>query len=153
MKVLSLTQPWASLMAFGEKHIETRSWGTGYRGSLLIHASKGFPADCKALCRTEPFATALRRHGVRLIGDLPLGQIIARVELVNAVHTNHLISPGNVRAWMASAAEFEREFGDYSDGRWAWLTQNVVRLVPTLARGSLGLWDHDEPLEYLKVRP
>ena len=38
MKVLSLLQPWASLVVMGIKTVETRSWSTNYRGSLLIHA-------------------------------------------------------------------------------------------------------------------
>jgi hypothetical protein len=31
MKALTLTQPWASLVAFKAKRIETRSWSTNYR--------------------------------------------------------------------------------------------------------------------------
>ena len=41
MKVLSLLQPWATLVVMGIKQIETRSWSTAHRGTLLIHASKG----------------------------------------------------------------------------------------------------------------
>lgn len=43
MKALSLTQPWATLVAIGAKKIETRSWSTSYRGPVAIHASKGYP--------------------------------------------------------------------------------------------------------------
>ena len=39
MKVLSLQEPWASLIKENVKHIETRSWKTSYRGKLYIHAS------------------------------------------------------------------------------------------------------------------
>jgi hypothetical protein len=39
MRALSVKQPWASLIALGEKTIECRSWSTRYRGPLLIHAS------------------------------------------------------------------------------------------------------------------
>ena len=42
MKAISIHQPWASLIAFGEKRFETRSWKTDYRGPLLIHASRTF---------------------------------------------------------------------------------------------------------------
>ena len=38
MKVLSVMQPWASLIFHG-KNIENRTWATKYRGELLIHAS------------------------------------------------------------------------------------------------------------------
>lgn len=39
MRALSVRQPWAHLIASGEKSIEVRSWGTAYRGPLLIVAS------------------------------------------------------------------------------------------------------------------
>jgi predicted transcriptional regulator len=40
MKCLSLKQPYADLLAFGEKTIELRKWNTRFRGEFLIHASK-----------------------------------------------------------------------------------------------------------------
>jgi hypothetical protein len=42
VKVLTLHQPWASLIAVGVKTIETRSWSTQYRGPLAIHAGAKF---------------------------------------------------------------------------------------------------------------
>ena len=39
MKALSVRQPWAHLIASGEKIIEVRSWQTDYRGKLLICSS------------------------------------------------------------------------------------------------------------------
>ena len=40
MKALSFKQPWANLIASGKKTIETRSWGTDYRGEILIVSAK-----------------------------------------------------------------------------------------------------------------
>ena len=40
MKALSVKQPWANLIASGQKTIETRLWRTDYRGPLLICSSK-----------------------------------------------------------------------------------------------------------------
>ena len=40
MRALSIKEPWASLIASGEKTIETRTWKTNYRGPLLVCASK-----------------------------------------------------------------------------------------------------------------
>lgn len=51
MKALSVKQPWANLIASGEKTIETRTWGTAYRGDLLIVSSK--------MPRIEPAGYAL----------------------------------------------------------------------------------------------
>lgn len=40
MKALSVKQPWANMIAAGEKTIETRTWATRYRGEILIVSSK-----------------------------------------------------------------------------------------------------------------
>lgn len=41
MKALSLKQPYAWLIANGYLLVDDRTWGTNYRGKILIHASKG----------------------------------------------------------------------------------------------------------------
>jgi ASCH domain len=66
MKALSIKQPWANLIAAGEKTIETRTWATNYRGPILIVSSKtpkiepaGFAlaiadlADCRPMTRLD----------------------------------------------------------------------------------------------------
>ncbi len=51
MKALSIRQPWASLIARGEKTIEVRSWSTSYRGPLLICAgAKRHGCDPTGVC-------------------------------------------------------------------------------------------------------
>ncbi|HEY1173173.1 MAG TPA: ASCH domain-containing protein [Verrucomicrobiae bacterium] len=40
MKAISIKQPWANLIASGEKTIETRVWSTSYRGEVLLVSSK-----------------------------------------------------------------------------------------------------------------
>eukprot|EP01126_Amoeba_proteus_P056422 TRINITY_DN7088_c0_g1_i1.p1 TRINITY_DN7088_c0_g1~~TRINITY_DN7088_c0_g1_i1.p1 ORF type:complete len:220 (+),score=42.20 TRINITY_DN7088_c0_g1_i1:89-748(+) len=40
---LSMHQPWASLLVYGIKRIEGRSWSTDYRGILWIHAASKKP--------------------------------------------------------------------------------------------------------------
>ena len=39
MKVISIKEPFATLITNGMKKIETRSWKTNYRGEIFIHAS------------------------------------------------------------------------------------------------------------------
>lgn len=64
MKALSLTQPWASLIAIGAKRVETRSWSTNHRGPVAIHAAKGFPKFARDLVWAEPFQGRLREAGI-----------------------------------------------------------------------------------------
>ncbi len=40
VKALSVKQPWANLIASGQKTIETRLWSTEHRGPLLIVSSR-----------------------------------------------------------------------------------------------------------------
>ena len=45
VKVLTLKQPWATLVAEGIKKYEFRSWKIKYRGKVLIHAGIGIDKD------------------------------------------------------------------------------------------------------------
>jgi hypothetical protein len=50
MKCLSLKQPFADLLALGEKTVELRKWNTKFRGKFLIHASKNIDIEaCERL--------------------------------------------------------------------------------------------------------
>lgn len=137
MKALSLTQPWASLVAIGAKRVETRSWSTTHRGTLAIHAAKGFPGWAKDACLDNTFAASLMAGGITLVSQLPLGAIVAVVDVLNVAPTDHL----NAELW-APFGSPEHRFGDYSPGRYAWLLGNVRRLAtPVPCKGALGLWD------------
>ena len=132
MKAISLLQPWASLVVAGHKRIETRGWNTAYRGRLLIHASKGKAGAL--LAAAPPFTQYIPDFDA-----LPFGAIIGQVTLVDAVR---------IRAedWLDAALEKvtleERAFGDYREGRWAWMLEDAVAFeAPVEMRGSLGLWE------------
>ena len=164
MKILTLTQPWATLVALGAKHIETRSWSTNYRGLLAIHAGAGLAGmgiqEYAALCRAMYFGAALRPRypaaGIMLRDEqnrlyykdpLPRGAIAAVAELVDCVPTETLAytreigrftAEGHPRIWQMTPQEYA--FGDYSLGRYAWLIADVRRLAEPLPyRGGLGL--------------
>lgn len=150
-KAVSLTQPWATLVAIGAKRIETRSWRTEYRGPIAMHASKGFPKSARETCGDEPFRSELERAGVRfssspprhwyhstypyqLASGLPLGAIVAVARLTGCVPTHEVL------AMSQGLLRHEIDFGDYGDGRSAWLLADVVRLPdPIPCRGALGL--------------
>lgn len=153
IKVLTLTQPWATLVAIGAKRIETRSWGTAYRGPLAIHAGKGLgdmtPTDFQRLCNSRPFYEALLPVAGRKVttGDwidtdlLPRGAVIAVTDLWTCIK----IDPSwgrHVPSYPLPPDEPERSFGNYAWGRYAWGLRNVRRLAtPIPVRGALGLWD------------
>lgn len=146
MKALTLTQPWATLVAVGAKAIETRSWYVGPdprgRGSqplgwpIAIHAAKGFPRSAQAVCFNEPYLSTLIEAGYDKWGSLPTGTVIATAVLLHCVTVEHLENAPHI------LTPKERAFGDYSPGRYAWRLWNVTPLPePIPARGALGLWE------------
>jgi hypothetical protein len=153
VKALTLTQPWASLVACGEKGVETRSWSTRYRGPLAIHAAAGLGPvggmrGLVDLIESEPFATALRPHlsgytAEERAGDLPRGVVVAVVELVDVVRIETDGLPAGVD-WpaMVRVRPHEHAFGDYRPGRYAWLLAHRFNLHDGVeCRGALGLWN------------
>ncbi len=70
---LSVKQPWAALLAAGVKTVEVRTWPTGRRGRLLIHASKVSdprPEGWAWLTTPELKAAAELTGGVIGVGEL-----------------------------------------------------------------------------------
>lgn len=92
MRALTLWQPWATLVALGVKTIETRSWGTSYRGPLLIHAARRLPTVGEFVgdwCvvyggRAEVFAPRVETIDGRT-APLPLGAVVGVVDLAGVV--------------------------------------------------------------------
>lgn len=163
MKAITLTQPWATLVAIGAKHIETRSWATSYRGPLVIHAGKGLgpvggKTGLKGLVANEPFLTALQAwHPNTVVRPdywLPFGAIVATCELASiaeimsdclwTTRNGKLVKGGR----MPLPDEMERSFGDYTPfGRYAWMLTNVQPLPnPIPAKGALSLWEWEGTL-------
>lgn len=130
MKAITLTQPWASLVALGWKSVETRGWSTAYRGPLAIHAAKGWPRVAREFAATE------RALG-RLPERLPLGAVVCIVTLARIERAEDLAP---------SLTGLERLLGDYGRGRFGWVLQlEYVLPEPLPARGALGLWEWAPP--------
>ncbi len=153
MNVLTLTQPWATLIAVGAKRIETRSWKTHLRGPIAIHAAKTFPAHAKSFCESRLVCRALGwpecpatltqewlDDNARHIRSLPLGAVLATARLVHCLETE------TIRSHVQPFTAEEELFGDYSRGRFGFLLDEVVMLpAPIPAKGALGFWKWDDP--------
>lgn len=129
MKALTLTQPWATLVALTHKRVETRSWRTNHTGRIAIHAAKGYPAYAKEMTITQ-------RNAGRISGDITFSAIVATCFLMGCRQTEdvaHQLSP------------LEVSMGDYTAGRWAWFLSDIVALpVPIPCKGALSLWEIPE---------
>lgn len=149
MRGLTLTQPWATLVALGAKRIETRSWQTKYRGPIAIHAAKGFPDEARAMCYRRPFSTVLADRGIHHPDELPRGMIIAMAVLTDCFRFTgedaDLIRP-------IEPGQYERQFGDFTPGRYGLALRGVRKLhTPVPCRGMLSLWAVPDALVSLLV--
>ncbi|MFL5313070.1 MAG: ASCH domain-containing protein [Myxococcales bacterium] len=157
MKGLTLTQPWASLVAAGVKTIETRSWRSDYRGPIAIHAAKGLAGlrgswPCAGanptLDELGEFVDSQPRMLDALLdeygqffraGELPRGAIVAVAVLVDIVSTSDALGFDFI--------DDELPFGNFAPGRWAWVMSDVKPIKPPVeipsgaVRNYRGLWD------------
>lgn len=160
MRAVTLTQPWASLVAMDHKRVETRAWRTHHRGQIAIHAAKGLDrvggtTGLLELCATQPFRSALEGRS----RSLPLGAFVAVAHLVECIPAEEMRDALNFGAWEADyvstddrrAAQIEIEFGDYRPGRWAWVLDRVRPVEPVPCRGHQGVWEVPaDLLDYLR---
>jgi hypothetical protein len=102
MKVISILQPWATLIVSGHKKIETRSWNTSYRGPLLIHASANKRGISWTNLNQSPFNKCLPLHKDKIgitevdFDSLSFGAIIGQVNLMDAIPTKQLQITKNI---------------------------------------------------------
>jgi hypothetical protein len=128
MKVLSVQQPWASLIALGLKDVENRVRRSYYRGPLLIHASSKIDK-----WGMEDLLDILREDGdeqwVAFISQAPTGCIVGQVEMVDCV-TDHP--------------------SDWFDGPFGYVLIHPLYFdEPIRMKGKLGIYDLPAELEYV----
>ena len=131
MKVLSIKEPYATLIKENKKMIETRSWKTKYRGELYIHASKS------KLTKKEKNNLEI----MQLIEGIPLnyGNIICKCQLVDCIYMT--------KDYIENMKKDHQEYicGEYKEGRYAWILENIKPLKkPIPAQGKLNIWEYQE---------
>lgn len=125
MKVLTIKQPWASLIMLGYKKFEFRTWKTNYRGELLIHAGK------------ETDKEALRRLDKYIPKELPTGKIIGKVKIVDCQEVDSQLRCKLIR-------ENPDIYKNTEIGIYAWKIEDVVSVEnPIEINGKLGFWNYE----------
>lgn len=129
MKVLSLTEPFATLICEKKKMIETRSWKTNYRGELFIHASKTKISQ-NNLTNMELMSLVDNK-------DMNFGHIICKCNLVDCIYMTkeyvHNMEFNNRQEYIC---------GIYKEGRYAWILEDIEVIDPIKATGKLGIWNY-----------
>lgn len=131
MKVITIKQPFATLIAEGIKEYEFRTWKTKYRGDILIHAGKG--VDKKAMEKYKDYGY-----------DYPHGCIIAKATITDCIEIddkardmlkqkNRIVYSSVIKSTEWKGYGFE--------------LSNIEKIKPILINGKLSLWDYDGKIE------
>ncbi len=120
-RVITLKQPWASLVANGLKIYEFRNMNYSYRGKILIHAGKG--VDKNAMERVKDYNL-----------DYPKAKIIAEVEIVDCIkidkNFNSMINELNSLV-----------YGNKDRIGYAWKLDNIKKIdINKTINGKQGIW-------------
>ncbi len=130
IRVITLKQPWASLVASGLKKYEFRNMNYSYRGKILIHAGKGI--DNEAMERVKEYNL-----------DYPQSRILAEVEIVDCIKVdkdfNKMIDDLNSPV-----------YGKKERTGYAWKLENIKRIKnDNVIKGKQGIWYIDDNYERL----
>lgn len=122
MKVLTLKQPWATLISEGLKEYEFRSWNTNYRGKLLIHAGVSIDKE------------EIKKYNY----DYTKSRIVALVELVDCIKIddkfNRMIKDKNSIV-----------YGSKDREGYAWKLRLIKKIDDNNEiKGKLGLWNIED---------
>lgn len=127
MKVITIKQPFASLIAEGLKEYEFRTWRTKYRGELLIHAGKSI--DKKAMKKFKEYNL-----------DYPIGCIIAKVNLTDCIKVDN-----EFRKVLKDKNElvYSGILNDPQFNGYGFKVENIEKVNPIYVNGKLSIWDYD----------
>lgn len=127
MKVITIKQPFATLIAEGLKCYEFRTWKTKYRGEILIHAGKG--VNKKAMKKFE-----------HLNLEYPSGCIIAKVNLTDCIYIDDKMRERlkEENSFVYSSIIDHTEWEGYG-----FKLENVQKIESIPINGKLSLWDYE----------
>ena len=125
MKVLTIREPFATLIKDKVKIYETRSWKTNYRGEIYIHAAKAKSKASNASIASTYLKS--KENPEHIICKCLLKDCIYMDEdFINEVKKN----------------KEEYNSGHYEVGHYAWKLEVIeVLKEPIYAKGQLGIWN------------
>ena len=125
MKVLTIKEPWATLIIEGYKKYEFRSWKTNYRGKILIHAGLTLEKDM-----VERF----KKYNL----NYKCGRIIGEAEIVDCIKVDEKF---NEKFRKINPLVYARS--NHVDS-YAWKLENVKKYNKSIpCKGKLGLWNYE----------
>lgn len=132
MKVITIKQPFATLIAEGIKEYEFRTWKTKYRGVILIHAGKGI--DKKAMEKYK-----------HLNLNYPSGCIVAKANLVDCIEINDV---ARVMLNKKNSLVYSNVIRNTDWKGYGFKLENVSKIKEIKINGKLSLWDYNGEFTY-----
>ena len=129
MKVLTIKEPFATLIKTKIKYIETRSWKTNYRGELYIQAG--------AAKITKEIKERKELYELYKDKKMEYGKIICKCNLIDCIYmTEDFIENEKKNNYNNFIA------GNYKEGRYAWVLSDIEEIEPISVKGQLGIWNY-----------
>ncbi|XP_061352279.1 uncharacterized protein LOC133297199 [Gastrolobium bilobum] len=143
---LTMHQPWASLLVYGIKRIEGRSWPSPITGRLWIHAASKVP-DESTIKAMEYFYKEI--HALNGITDIefpqhyPVSRLLGCVEVVGCLRRDELASWEMVPEGVRLEAQTD----------YCWLCERPQKLlIPFEMRGYQGVYNLERKIYEAAVR-
>ncbi len=127
MKVLTIKQPYASLIVAGIKKYEFRTWKTNFRGDFLIHAGKG--VDKEEMKKYKDLNL-----------EYPSGAIIGKVTLEDCIIVD---SKFREKLNNENSLVYSNIIKDTQWNGYAYKLNNVEKINPIQINGKLSFWEYN----------
>jgi hypothetical protein len=128
MKVITIKEPYATLIAEGLKEYEFRTWKTNYRGDILIHSAKTPNKENK-----KRFIDRNLKYNERYI--------IAKATITDCVEVDDKL----IKELLNKDKEVYKNLSIKRDKPlYGFKLENVEKIDPIEIKGQLGFWNYNK---------
>jgi hypothetical protein len=130
MKAISFKQPLAQALITGTLSYAVRSWRTGHRGEILIHAARCPLQELRNLCSNDWARNHLKEWNIATVEDLPMSAFLGKADLEDCIPLQEF-----------DFAQEDYPF-DIPDRGWVWVFSNPWKMLhPKMHPGKLGVFE------------
>ncbi|GMH28519.1 hypothetical protein Nepgr_030362 [Nepenthes gracilis] len=143
---LTMHQPWASLLVYGIKRIEGRSWPAPIRGRLWIHAASKVPDPVTVKAMEDFYREIYAVDGIKDLKfpeNYPVSRLLGCVEVVGCLKCEELSCSEEVPEGVRLEGQTD----------YCWLCENPQKLIiPFEMRGYQGVYNLERKIYEAAVR-
>ena len=140
---LSLRQPWAEIVLSHGKRIENRRWCTGYRGRVLLHASRGMTGEEYQAGRDAVHELCGWGADLGPSANLQRGGFVGTARIVGVIPPRPSVEAiariGDVERWYAGHG-FRGEWRWHFPEQYGFILEDVEPRPFVPSRGTLGIY-------------